>query len=66
MDVEDVNRRLADIEREKDDFERAHGMQDDLFRDVLRAIAEGNTATPQALASAALSVDSIDFGRYTA
>lgn len=66
MNVEDVERRVAEIGREKDDFERAHGMQDDLYRDVLQAIANDDTLTPRTLAGAALRVESIDFGRYTA
>lgn len=66
MDIEDVNRCLANIEREKDDPERAHDMQDDLFRDVLRAIADGETDNAAALALAALKVDKIEFARYTA
>lgn len=66
MDIEDVNRRLADIERVKDDFECAHGMQDALFRDALRAIADGETDDVASLALAVLRVDSIDFARYMA
>lgn len=66
MDIEDVNRRLADIERSKDDFEVAHVMQDDLFRDALTAIADGEGADPALLALAVLQVDLIGFGRSAA
>jgi hypothetical protein len=66
MNVGDVERRVAAIEREKDDFERAHGMADDLYRDALRAIADGETENAAALALAALKVENIDFPRYAA
>lgn len=66
MDIADVERRVAEIEREKDDLEAAHGSQDSLFHDVLIAIARNETSDATALAQAALKVDEIEFDRYTA
>jgi hypothetical protein len=66
MTVKDVAEQLAAIERSARDPEAAHSMQDDLFRDVLGAIANGKTETPTMLAAAALMVDDIEFPRWMA
>lgn len=63
LTVEDVARRLAAIHAEQHDDEAAHGMADDLYRDVLTAIANG---APDAgiLAAAALRAETLDFARW--
>lgn len=66
MDIKDVELRIAEIEREKDDFERAHGMTDQLYRDVLNAIASGEAEHPRRLARAVLKVEDVGFPRYAA
>jgi hypothetical protein len=65
MKIEDVENRVAEIERTKGDDERAHGMEDSLYRDVLLAISSGSTGARK-LATAALKSEDIDFGRWTA
>ena len=64
-DITDVTRRLDRISEAKGDYEVAHGMEDNLYKDVLRAIANG-TPDPRGLATMALVAEGIDFPRYTA
>lgn len=47
------------------DYEGLHGMEDDLYRDVLRAVADG-VREPRAVAAAALLTTDIEFPRYAA
>lgn len=47
------------------DDETAHGMEDALWADVLRAIAAGDADAP-ALARAALTTQEMNFSRWTA
>ena len=65
MDPSDVKERVAVIEDMMGDFEAAHGAEDSLFEDVLRAIANG-TNKPKELAAEALKSKLIDFGRHCA
>ena len=66
MTTSDIRARLANIDKSKGDSEVAHGMQDKLWEDVLRAIADGNCVFPQGCAAEALKVLDIDFSRWTA
>lgn len=65
---EAVAERVARIAAVSDDDERAHGLEDDLYRDVLRQIADGTLAEDEAreIANAALKADGLDFSRWTA
>jgi hypothetical protein len=65
LTTEDVARRLADIHAVVQDDEVAHNLADDLYRDVLGAIAAG-APDAELLAGAALKVEDLDFGRWTA
>ena len=47
------------------DYEAAHGEENDLWRDVLRAIASG-ADSPRAMARETLETTRIGFERYTA
>ncbi|MEU5426879.1 hypothetical protein AB0H73_14920 [Streptomyces olivoreticuli] len=62
MTVEDVARRLAEIAHHQDDSEAAHGLEDQLHADVLRAIAAG-APDAEILAAAALRSETLDFSR---
>lgn len=64
MKVEDVRARVAKIVASKGDYDIAHGMEDDLFLDVLKAIAAG-AKEPKALAAEAIKSADIDFPRET-
>ncbi|RLU81209.1 hypothetical protein CTZ27_33160 [Streptomyces griseocarneus] len=65
MSVEDVAHRLAEIAHHQDDDEVAHGLEEQLHSDVLRAIAAG-APDAQILAAAALRSETIDFARWNA
>ena len=54
---------VATIARVKEAPESAHALEDTLFRDVLKAIAQGHV-DPKGLAEAALKSCDIEFGRW--
>jgi hypothetical protein len=64
MRIEEARERVEEIRREaaRDD-ERAHGLEDALHKDVLKAIAEGARNGRQ-LAAEALTTSEIKFGRW--
>ena len=61
MTPDEVYARIAAINT--DDDEAAHGTEDTIRADVLKAIADG-AADADALAEAALSTDDLVFGRW--
>lgn len=63
MNVEDVRRRVKEIDEIADLVDKAHAAEDRLHRDVLRAIANG-AANPDELADAALSTEHLGLDRY--
>ncbi|WP_367134482.1 MULTISPECIES: hypothetical protein [Streptomyces] len=65
LTVEDVARRLAEIAHHQGDPEAAHGMEDELHADVLRAIAAG-APDAETLAAAALRSTTLDFACWYA
>ncbi|MFI1734030.1 hypothetical protein ACH40E_33420 [Streptomyces acidicola] len=65
LTAEDIARRLAEIHAVRDDDEAAHGMTDDLHRQVLATIAAGAPDAPL-LAAAALRTETLDFARWCA
>lgn len=65
MTPQDVKNRVAEIEAVKHDDERAHVLEDKLWRDVLFEIAVGNDDA-RALAGEALRTSHIDFSRWCA
>lgn len=68
MTVDEVRARVEDIRdaaMNLRDDEAAHLREDDLWRDVLRAVADG-AADPAGLARAALATLDLEFGRYCA
>lgn len=62
LTAEDIARRLAEIHAVQADDEAAHGLADDLHRDVLAA---GAPDAPL-LAAAALRTETLDFARLCA
>lgn len=62
MTLDEVYERLAEIDREKNDDERAHGLEDQLYIDVLAHLA----ASGEALAGLALKARDIKFRRWCA
>lgn len=72
MNVEDVRRKVDEIDAESGDPEMAHGLEDDLYVDVLRDIAEAeqwdaeDVVRWKAMARLALTVKEMDFSRWYA
>jgi hypothetical protein len=66
MNIEDVELRVENIRERAGDDEVAHGMEDDLHQDVLRAIAAGTCSDPVGCAASALKTCDIDFARWCA
>lgn len=65
LTVEHVRQRLEEIKTFAGDSEAAHGAEDKLHQDILRAIAEGAADGPE-LAKAGLETLGIDFERWCA
>lgn len=65
VDLEEIRTRVARIEANRDDDETAHSQEDDLYTDVLRAIADGAPNASE-LAREALRTVDIDFARWCA
>lgn len=66
MDIQDVIRRIESIKSKSTyDPEVAHGKEDDLYLDVLVAIAEG-APNAKELAAEAIKTQGIDFPRWCA
>lgn len=65
MNVQDIEKEVDEIRKVAGDYEAAHGMEDELWKRTLRAIARG-AEDPAALASAALVTTTLDFPRYGA
>lgn len=67
MDVSHVRQRVQAIADAAPDYEAQHGLEDDLFADVLARIAIMSTDPhAKALAGAALAAREINFQRLTA
>lgn len=65
ISIQDVEQRVASIADSQDDREGAHADEDELYRDVLRAIAEGHPEAEK-LAEAALATCDLEFERHCA
>jgi hypothetical protein len=68
MTPDEVLRRISVIQAADDDHddERAHAREDELYRDVLSAIAEGRCGDPAECARLALTTQEINFNRWCA
>lgn len=63
---EDVRQQVDALRANHGDYEGAHGDEDRLYADVLRAISAGTCTDPAACATEALKTADIDFPRYRA
>lgn len=67
MDVSHVRQRVEAIADAAPDYERQHGLEDDLFVDVLTEIAKTSSdARARELAGAALGAREVAFERHCA
>lgn len=65
MTVDEIQQRIETILQESHDDEVAHSLEDDLYRDVVRAIAAG-APNARDLAQEALHTEIISFARWCA
>lgn len=65
MTIEEVCERVLDIRELANDYERAHSAEDELYSEVLQAIAD-NAPNAALLAHYALKTKDIEFARYCA
>lgn len=65
MDLSNVEEQIALISAASGDDERQHGLEDSLYEDVLKAIAEGAPNASE-LAAAALKTKEMEFCRWYA
>jgi len=65
MNIKEIEVELDRIKKAKGDQETAHLLEDDLWHDVLKAIADG-ADNPQELAVKCLETDAIKFDRWYA
>lgn len=66
MNLQDVLIRVARIMDCRGDSEAAHSMEDDPYRDLLKAISMNDCDEIGACATAALTTQEIDFDRWCA
>jgi len=66
MNVKDVQGLVDEVARNKADDEHAHGLEDEMYRSVLAAIADGAAEDPAGMARLALSAGDIEFARWRA
>lgn len=65
MTKSEVKKRVKDIKESAGDYESAHSMEDDLYLDVLNAIADGAKDAAE-LAKEAIKTTKINFPRHCA
>jgi hypothetical protein len=65
MNVSDVEAAIEEIRSEGSDYEKAHGMEDSLYVEVLQAIADGASNSHE-LARAVLKTKKMSFDRHCA
>ena len=68
MKPDDVKAKVAEIEAIKTDDETAHSMEDDLYSEILQAVASGELkgAAAKGCAAEALKTRDIGFSRWYA
>ncbi len=66
MTKDEVLGRLTAIREIRGDDESAHGMEDDLYLDLLKSIAGGSCDDPSGCAALAIQSKDIDFCRWCA
>lgn len=64
--IDDVRAAVEEIRAGADDAEGAHSAEDELWEEVLRAIAADACPDPKAWATEALKTKEIDFPRWCA
>lgn len=66
MTIEEIRKRIAEIDSMSGDPEMAHGMEDDLRADFIKYIAKNGHDPFAAMASEILKTDDMNFPRWYA
>jgi hypothetical protein len=66
MMVNRVKNRVLAIEKSEGDDERQHSLEDELYRELITAIANGYCADPVACCKEASRTQEMDFARHCA
>lgn len=66
MTPDAVRQRVAAIEAVASDDEQAHGLEDELYRELLEAIANDTCQEPRLCAAIALRTQLVQFARWGA
>jgi hypothetical protein len=66
MDLKEIKLKVKDIEKEKDDDEVAHSLEDQLYQDFVDHIAKTGNNEQRRMARAVLRTNKIDFARLCA
>ena len=66
MNIKDVAARVAEIQRNMDDDEHSHMLEDNLYTDLLQSIRDGSCRNPKKCAAIALMTEHIMFSRWYA
>ncbi len=64
MNIKEIRAKLNEIAVDSDDSHQAHYLQDLLYVDVIRSIADGSCDNPAACAVEVLKVQEIEFPRW--
>lgn len=65
MNIKAIEAKIESIKKARKDLEHAHLLEDELWHDVLKAIADG-ADNPQELAAKCLETEAIKFERWYA
>lgn len=66
MDLEMIKERVANIKAFAEDPEKAHALEDDLYKDFVRFIVLSGSPAQRAMARAVLETQQIKFSRWYA
>jgi hypothetical protein len=66
MTLDEIKDRVGRVKARVSDPEVAHGLEDELRDDLLKALAEGRVSDPAAAAQIALETNNFNFPRWCA
>lgn len=66
MEFKDISQKINKIKETSDDDEMAHGLEDELYKEFIKSIAEGKVEYIQEKAKMILIVQHINFSRWCA
>ena len=66
MTLKEIRVAIQGIKAQKGDYEKAHGLEDELYRGFVEAIAKGTIKRPRRRAEEILKTKKFKFSRYSA